>query len=72
MPDFQRVFEDKHIRTSPTSRMQETLVYQSDYVEPGHPNDVRGQAIYNSQPTTPTFNRDVHSPHRQKSSSPIR
>jgi hypothetical protein len=66
MPDSRRVFEqDKHVRTSPPSRMQETSVYHSDYVEPDHPNDVRGQAIYNSQPATPTFNRDTHFSHRQ-------
>ena len=61
MPDPRQVFEqDKHVRTSPPSRRQETSVYNSDYVEPDHPNDVRGQAIYNSQPATPTYNRDTH------------
>jgi hypothetical protein len=66
MPDPRRVFEqDKHVRTSPPSRMQETSVYHSDYVEPDHPNDVRGQAIYNSQPAPPTYNRDTHFSHRQ-------
>ena len=45
--------------------MQETSVYHSDYVEPDHPNDVRGQAIYNSQPATSTVDRDTHFSHRQ-------
>ena len=66
MPDPRRVFEqDKHARTSPPSRMQETSVYHSGYVEPDHPDDVRGQATYNSQPATPTFNRDTQFSHRQ-------
>ena len=66
IPDPRRVFEqDKPVRTSPPSRIQETSVCHSDYVEPDHPNDVRGQAIYNSQPATPTFNRDTHFSHRQ-------
>jgi hypothetical protein len=34
--------------------MQET-VYHSDFVEPDLPNEVRGQAKYNSQPVKPTF-----------------
>ena len=61
-----RVFEqDKHVRTSPPSRVQETSVYHSDYVDLDHSNDVRGQAIYNSQPTTSTVDRDTHFSHRQ-------
>ena len=55
-PDSRRVFEqDKHVRTSPPSRMQ----------EPDHPNDVRDQIIYNNQPATPIFNRDTHLSNRQ-------
>ena len=65
-PDSRRGFEqDKHVRSSPPSRMQETSVHRSDYVEPDHLNDVRDHAIYNSQPATPTFNRDTQSSHRQ-------
>lgn len=58
--DPRRVFEpEKQVRTSPPSRMQETSAYHS---EPGHTNDVRGQAIYrdNSQLATPTVSRDTH------------
>ncbi|KAF8816783.1 hypothetical protein BYT27DRAFT_6377321 [Phlegmacium glaucopus] len=69
MPDPRRVAEqDKPVRTSPPSRVQEPSVYHSDYVEPERRNDVRGsssQAVYNSQPTTPSFNRDTHSSQRQ-------
>lgn len=66
MPDSRRVLEqDKNVRTSPPSRMQETFVSRSDYVVPDHPKDVRDQAIYNSQPATPTFNRDTQFSHRQ-------
>ena len=66
MPDSRRVFEqeqDRHVRTSPPSRIQETSGYQSDYLEPDRPNDVR--ATYNSQPATPTFNPDSQFSHRQ-------
>jgi hypothetical protein len=59
--DPRRVSEqDKHVRTSPPSKMQDSSVYHSDYMELERRNDVRGQAIYNSQPVTPTFNRDTH------------
>jgi hypothetical protein len=63
MPDPRRVSEqDKHVRPSPPSRMQESSVYHSEYTEPEPRNDLRGQAMYNSQPATPTFDRDSHRP----------
>ena len=66
MPDSRRVFEqDKHVRTSPPSGMQENFVYHSDYAVPDHPNDIRDQAKYNSQPATPAFNRDTQFSCRQ-------
>ena len=69
MPDPRRFSEqDKNVRTSPPSRMQEASVYNSDYEEPERRSDVRGlspQAVYNSQPTAPNFNRDTHSSQRQ-------
>ena len=68
MSDSRRVFEqvqDKHVRTSPPSRMKETFVHHSDYVVPDHPNDVRDQAKHNSQPATPSSNRDTQFSHRQ-------
>ena len=69
IPDPRRVSEqDKHPRTSPPSRMQQSSVYHPDYVEPERRNDVRGsssQAVYNGQPTTPTSSRDTHLSQRQ-------
>ena len=69
-PDPRRVPEqDKPVRTSPPSRMQENFVYHSDYVEPEGRNDAQGssssQAVYNNQPVTPTFNQDTHSSQRR-------
>jgi len=64
LADSRRLSEqDKHVRTSPPSRMQET-----SHVETERRNDVRSsssQAVYNSQPTTPSLNRDTHSSQRQ-------
>ena len=64
MPDPGRVSEqDKH-HTSPPS-MQESSVHHLHYVDPEHQNDVRGQAIYSSQPATPICSRDFRSSHRK-------
>ena len=67
MSDSRRVSEqDKHVRTSPPSRVKEPFIHHSDYVVPDHPNDVRDQAIYNNcQPATPSLNRDTQFSHRQ-------
>ena len=64
-PSPQQYQASNNVRTSPPSKMQETYVHHSDYVEPYHPNVVRDQSIYNSQPAKPTSNRDNQFSHRQ-------